>query len=82
MKSTLREGGGEGETTVHYRDQVYRQHICQLQYQQPKCKEQFRICGKGEFKIFPFFKVHLQNKYLREQYEKYFRDEFIPMLHW
>ena len=26
--------------------------------------------GKGEFKIFSFFKLHPQNKYLREQHEK------------
>lgn len=26
--------------------------------------------GKGEFKIFSFFKLHPHNKYLREQHEK------------
>ena len=72
---------GEGKTRVRDRVRVYRQHIRQPQYQQLKCEEHFRTCGKGQFKIFPFFKLHSQNKYLREQYEKYFRDKFKPTLH-
>ena len=64
---------GEGRTRVQDRVRVYRQHIRQLQYQQLKCDE--------HFKTFPFFKLHSQNKYLREQCEKYFRDKFKPMLH-
>ena len=60
---------------------VYRQHIRQMQYQQLKCREHFRTGGKGEFKIFPFFELHLQNTYLKEQYEKYFRVKFKPTLH-
>ena len=71
----------EGKTRVRGRVRVYRQHIRQLQYQQLKCEEHLRACGKGQFKMFPFFKLHSQNKYLREQYEKYFRDKFKPTLH-
>ena len=56
-------------------------HIRQMQYQQLKCREHFRTSGKGEFKIFPFFELHLQNTYLKEQYEKYFRVKFKPTLH-
>ena len=41
----------EGKTRVRDRVQVYRQHICQLQYQQLKCKEHFQTKVKGEFKI-------------------------------
>ena len=55
---------GEGKTRVCGRVRVYRQHIRQPQYQQLKFEEHFRTCGKGQFKIFPFFKLHLQNKYL------------------
>ena len=44
----------EGKTRVP----VYQQHICQPQYHQLKCEEHFRTCGKGELKIFPFFKLH------------------------
>ena len=66
------EETGEEKTRV----QVYRQHKFQPHYQQLKCKENFRICEKGEFKIFPFFKLHSYNKYLREKYAEYFRDKF------
>ena len=33
------------------------------------------LSERGEFKIFPFFKLHSQNEYLTEQYEKCFRDK-------
>ena len=60
---------------------IYRQHIRQSQHQRRKFEEQFWTCGKGEFKIFSFFKLHSQNKYLRELYEKYFWNKFKPTLH-
>ena len=72
---------GEGKTRVRDRVRVYRQHIHPRQYQQRKCKKHFRTRRKGQFKICPFFKLHSLNKYLREQYEKYFRDKFKPTLH-
>ena len=62
---------GVGKAMVGDRVQVYWQHIHQTQYQQLKFEEHCQTCGKGEFKIFPFFKVYSQNKYWREQYEKY-----------
>ena len=34
-----------------------------------KKKKGSNICGKGEFKIFPFFKLHSNNKYLRQRYK-------------
>ena len=48
---------GEGKTRVRDRVRVYRQHIHQYQYQQLKYQKHFQTCGKGEFKIFPFFKL-------------------------
>ena len=72
---------GEWKTRVRDRVRIYRQHIRELQYQQLKCEEHFRTCRKGQFKILPFFKLHSQNKYLREHYEKYFRDKFKPTIH-
>ena len=51
-----------GSSTVR----VYRQHICKPQYQQLKCKEHFRNCGKEKLKIFPFFKIHSNSKCLKE----------------
>ena len=71
---------GEGKTKICDRVGVYQQHIRQPEYQQLKCEEHFRTCGKGEFQIFSFFKLHSQNKYLRELYEKYFREKFKPRL--
>ena len=71
---------GEGKARVQERVRVYQQHIRQLQYQKCKCEEHFWTCGKGEFKLFPFSKLHSPNKYWREQYEKYFRDKFKPTL--
>ena len=53
----------------------------QMQYQQLKSQEHFQTSGKGEFKIFPFFELHPQNKYLREQHEKYVRVKFKLALH-
>ena len=55
---------GEGKTRARERVRVYRQHIHPQQYQQLKCEEHFRTCGKGQFKICRFFKLHSQNKYL------------------
>ena len=72
---------GEGKTRVRCRVRVYRQHMRQPQYQQLKCQVHFLTCGKRKFKIFPFLKLYSQNKYLRELYEKYFRDKFKPTLH-
>ena len=80
-KEYIRENG-EGKTRVQDRVWVYQQHIRQPQYQQLKCEKHFETCRTGEFKIFPFFKLPWQNKYLREQYEKYFQDKFKPTLHY
>ena len=56
----------EGKTRVPKRVQVYQQHIRQPQYQQLKCDEHFQTCAYGRFKIFPFFKLHSNNKYLKK----------------
>ena len=79
-KEDIRETG-EGKTKARDRVRVHQQNIHQLQYQQIKCEQHFQTCGKEEFKILPLFKLYLHNKYLREQYEKYFRDKFKTMLH-
>ena len=70
------EETGEGKTRVR----VYRQHKRQPHYRQLKCKEHFLTCGKGEFRIFPFFKLHSYNKYLREKYPEYFLDKFKDII--
>ena len=51
-----------------------KQHKCQPHYQQFKMQgNTFEPCEKGEFKIFPFFKLHSCNKYLREKVWRVFR---------
>ena len=60
-------GTGQGKTRVRDRVRFCRQYIRQPQYQQLKCEKHFRTCGQEELKIFPFFKLHSQNKYLGEQ---------------
>ena len=50
---------GEGKTKLRDRVRVYWQHIRQPQYQQLKVEGHFRICGNGEFRIFPLLQsVH------------------------
>ena len=39
-----------------------------------------RTCGKGIFKIMPFFQVREENKILRESYEDNFIKPFKPKL--
>ena len=39
-----------------------------------------RLCAKGKFKIFPFFKIKENNKILRECYEDHFIKKFKPEL--
>ena len=48
----------EGKTKVRDRVRVYRQHIRQPQYQQLKVEEHLRVCGNGEFWVFPLLQIH------------------------
>ena len=41
------------ERKTKLRDRVYHQHIRQPQYQQLKVEGHLRLCGNGEFRIFP-----------------------------
>ena len=71
-----------GQTGGQLKDRlrIYRQHIRQPEYQQIKVEGHLRNCGKGYFKIFPFFKVKEKNKLLRESYENHFIQRFKPSL--
>ena len=65
---------GEGATKLCGRVQTCRHHIRQSSYQQLKCENHFRpTIGDEEFKKFT---LHANNKYLRQQYKKYFRNKF------
>ena len=72
---------GEGTTILRDRTRVYVQHINNPCYQMLKVEEHIRTCGKGQFKIKPFFQLKKNDKYLRQQYELYFRSIFKPSLH-
>ena len=45
---------GQGKAKLRGRVSVYYQHIRQPQYQQLKVEGHLRVCGSGEFWIFPF----------------------------
>ena len=59
---------------------MYRQHIWQPQYQQLKVEEHLRVCGNGEFRIFPLRQMRLQDTNLRRNYETRFQQKFITNL--
>ena len=48
---------GDGETKLRDRVRVHRQHIKDTKYQMLKVEEHIRVCGKGQFKIFPFLQM-------------------------
>ena len=56
---------GEGKTKLRDRVRVYRQHIRQPQYQQLKVEGHLRVCGNGEFRIFPLLQMRSQDTNLR-----------------
>ena len=59
---------------------MYRQHIRQPQHQQLKVEEHLRVCGNGEFRIFPLRQMRLQDTNLRRNYETRFQQKFIKNL--
>ena len=59
---------------------IHRQHIRQPEYEKTEVERHFHTCGKGMFKILPFFKVKENNKILRECYEDHFMKKFKPEL--
>ena len=48
---------GEAKTKLRDRVRMYRQHIRQPQYKQSKVKGYLRVCGKGDFRIFPLLQI-------------------------
>ena len=73
-------GDKEGKTKLRHGVRVYRQHIRQPQYQQLKAKGHLRLCGNGEFQIFPFLQMGSQDTNLRKSYEKRFLQKFKTKL--
>ena len=71
---------GEGKTKLRDRVRVYRQHIRQPQYQQLKVEGHLRVCGNGEFRIFPLLQMRSQDTNLRRSYETRFQQKFKTKL--
>ena len=71
---------GEGKTKLTDRVRVYRQHIRQPQYQQLKVEGHLRVCGNGEFRIFPLLQMRSQDTNLRRSYETRFQQKFKTKL--
>ena len=59
---------------------MYRQHIRQPQYHQLKVEEHLRICGNGEFPIFPLLQMRSKDTNLRAIYETRFQQKFKTKL--
>ena len=71
---------GEGKSKQRERVRVYSQHIWQPQYQQLKLEGLLRVCGKGEFQIFPLLQMRSQDTNLRRSYETRFQQKFKTKL--
>ena len=71
---------GEGKTKLRDRVRVYHQYIWQPQYQQLKVETHLRVCGKGEFWIFPLLQMGSQDTNLRRSYETKFQQKFKTKL--
>ena len=71
---------GEGKTKLRDRVRVYRQHIRQPQNQQLKVEGHLKVCGNGEFRIFPSLQMRSQDKNLRQSYETRFQQKLRTKL--
>ena len=56
---------GKRKPKLRDRVRVYCQHIRQLQYEQFKAEGHSRVCGNGEFRIFPLLQMGSQDTNLR-----------------
>ena len=70
-----------GETWINKqklrdRVRVYRQHICQPEYQQLKVKGHLKNFSNGEFTISPFLQMRSCDKDLRRSYEVMFQEKY------
>ena len=54
---------------------MYRYQIRQPQYQQLKVEGHLRVCGNGEFRIFPLLQKRSQDTNLRQSYETRFQQK-------
>ncbi|VDI57593.1 Hypothetical predicted protein [Mytilus galloprovincialis] len=62
------------------RVRVHKQQIKDPSIRNSPCSEHFDRCGKGKFKIYPFFKMWTEDKIPREAKEQYFIELYKPAL--
>ena len=71
---------GETGTTLRARIRVHKQHIQAPEYRKIKLSQHLDICGHGQFKVFPFYKLYTDNVIQRRDQEKQFIQKFKPSL--
>ena len=71
---------GETGTTLRARIRVHKQHIQAPEYRKIKLSQHLDICGHGQFKVFPFYKLYTDNVIQRRDQEKHFIQMFKPSL--
>ena len=54
---------------------MHGQHIQQQKYQELKVEGHLKVCGNGEFQIFPFLQMRSQDTNLRRGYETRFQQK-------
>ena len=59
---------------------MYCQHIRQPRYQQLKVEGHLRVCGNGDFRIFPLLQMRSQDTNLRRSYETRLQQKFKAKL--
>lgn len=71
-----------GQTGDHLFDRVrvHKQQIRDPSVRNTPCSKHFDNCGKGHFRIFPFFKIFMDSKAFRIAKEDYFIKKFKPLL--
>ena len=71
---------GQTGNKVSDRVRVHKQQIRDPSVRNTACSEHFDVCGRGQFKIFPFYKVKEESEQLRRAKEQYFISKFKPKL--
>ena len=54
---------------------MHGQHIRQQKYQELKVEGHLKVCGNGEFQIFPFLQMRSQDTNLRRSYETKYKQK-------
>ena len=71
---------GETGTTLRTRIRVHKQQIKDPEYRKIKLSEHIDVCGGGQFKVFPFYKLFTESATERREKEKHFIQTLKPCL--